>query len=92
MDTFIQKFMGRNYHLAMLIVILSYTLCLWGHMTGAEFATLAGGIFSGFRAGDAIVNWIHARRATDDSPNSEPCPAPPCSPPTGNRDTNDRPG
>lgn len=66
MNTFIQKFLGRNYHLALMIVVFSFALCLWGRMTGGEFATLAGGIFAAFRTGDAVVNWIHSQ-----APNSE---------------------
>lgn len=59
MQTFIDKFLGRNFHLAVLIVCLSFYLCLYGHMTGGEWTTLAGGIFAAFRAGDAVVNYIH---------------------------------
>ncbi len=92
MDIFISKFMGRNYHLALLIVLLSYTLCLFGHMTGQAFATLAAGIFGSFRAGDAVVNWIHRdKHEPSDSPPSEPSP---CQAPfalTGKEDENDRP-
>jgi hypothetical protein len=59
MQTFIDKFLGRNFHLAVLIVCLSFYLCLSGHMTGGEWTTLAGGIFAAFRVGDAVVNFIH---------------------------------
>jgi hypothetical protein len=33
-------------------------------VSGGEYVTLVGGVFSAFRAGDAVVNWIH--RGKDD--------------------------
>jgi hypothetical protein len=59
MQTFIDKFMGRNYHLALLICGGGLFLCWYTRMTGGEYVTLCLGIFGGFRAGDAVVNWIH---------------------------------
>jgi len=76
MKKLVEKFLGRNYHLALLCIILSFTLCLYGHMTGAEFVTIATATFTGFRAGDAVVNWIYREK-------SGASPSPPSSPPTG---------
>jgi hypothetical protein len=61
MNLFIEKFLGRNYHLALLIVGMAFGLCVSNHMTGVTFGSVALGIFTSFRAGDAVVNWIHAR-------------------------------
>lgn len=64
-NTMFAKFLGRNYHLALLICICAFYLCLAGKLTGGEYATLVGGIFSAFRAGDAVVNWIHRQKDDD---------------------------
>ncbi len=64
-NTIFAKFLGRNYHLAILICLCSFYLCLSGKLSGAEYATLVGGIFSAFRAGDAVVNWIHKGKDDD---------------------------
>jgi hypothetical protein len=66
LNTIMSKFLGRNYHLAVLVTVLSFILCLYGHMTGGEWTTLAGGIFAAFRAGDALVNWIHRANIDED--------------------------
>ena len=59
MDKILAKFFGRNYHLAVFICTCAFALCLKGHMTGGEYSALVGGVFASFRAGDAVVNWIH---------------------------------
>lgn len=65
MNMFVSKFLGRNYNLALLVCICAFYLCLVGRMSGNEYAILVGGIFTSFRAGDAVVNWIH-RDSKDD--------------------------
>lgn len=65
MNTIFAKFLGRNYHLALLICICAFWLCLKGRMTGNEYGILVAAVFGSFRAGDAVVNWIH-RDKTDD--------------------------
>jgi hypothetical protein len=65
MNTMFAKFLGRNYHLAVLICICAFYLCLKGRLSGGEYGALCGGIFSAFRAGDAVVNWIHREKDDD---------------------------
>ena len=78
-STMMSKFLGRNYHLALLICICAFFLCLRGHMTGNEYGILVGGVFASFRAGDAVVNWIHRDQGNcdlDQTHKPEPeCPA-----------------
>lgn len=64
-NTMFAKFLGRNYHLALLICICAFYLCLKGRLSGGEYTALCGGIFSAFRAGDAVVNWIHQKKNDD---------------------------
>lgn len=64
-NTLFAKFLGRNYHLAVLICVCAFYLCVIGRMTGNEFGILCGGIFASFRAGDAVVNWIHRDKNND---------------------------
>lgn len=64
-DIILGKFLGRNYHLALLICGGGLLLTWFMKMTGAQYVTLCLGVFSGFRAGDAIVNWIHKDKADD---------------------------
>lgn len=58
-DLIFGKFLSRNYHLALLICGGGLLLCWYHRMDGAQFVTLCLGVFTGFRAGDAVVNWIH---------------------------------
>jgi hypothetical protein len=101
MDVFIEKFLGRNFHLAILVIALSYTLCLWGHMTGGEFAGVATAVFTAFRAGDAAVNWIRKDKPDPIQPTlyqppeygirPRGYPSPQSFPLTGNQDSNEQP-
>ncbi len=59
------KFLGRNYHLALLICGGALFLCWFGKMSGGEYVTVCCSIFAGFRAGDAVVNWIHKDKNND---------------------------
>lgn len=78
-NTIFAKFLGRNYHLALLICICAFYLCLSGRMTGNEYGILVGGVFASFRIGDAVVNWIHSGK-TDDLDETHKKPDDNCTP------------
>ncbi len=69
-QVFVQKFLGRNYHLALFILTGCMIAMYLGKMSGHEYVELSLGIFASFRTGDAIVNWLHTRGGKDnqDSP------------------------
>lgn len=55
----VDKLLSRNYHLALIAECGGLVAMFCRLLTGAQFVTLSLGIVTMFRAGDAVVNWIH---------------------------------
>ena len=60
MNVIIEKLLSRNYHLAILAMTGAFIGMYMKVLTGAEYVTLCVSVVGMFRAGDAVVNWIHA--------------------------------
>jgi hypothetical protein len=60
-DGLLTKYLSRNYHLAVLVIGVS-AFGLFRHLvSGGEWASIALGVITAFRAGDAMVNWLQTR-------------------------------
>jgi hypothetical protein len=58
----VAKLLSRNYHLALLALIAGIVAMFENILSGPQYVSLALGIVTSFRAGDAIVNWINAKK------------------------------
>lgn len=67
-DRFVASYLSRNFHLVLIVLGISTWALFTGRLTGVSWATLAGTLVTTFRAGDAVVNWIHK-----DNPNFVDC-------------------
>ena len=60
-DGLLAKFLSRNYHMAMFVLVVS-AVALFSHLvSGGEWVAVSTGVVTAFRAGDAVVNWLQTR-------------------------------
>ena len=61
MNNALSKYFSRNYHLVLLVISIS-AVALFHHLiTGVEWASIATACVTAFRAGDAMVEYLHKR-------------------------------
>jgi uncharacterized membrane protein YjjP (DUF1212 family) len=62
------KYLSRNYHLVLLVIGISAVALFQKLISGGEWATIATATIAAFRAGDAVVEWIHKQGERNEPP------------------------
>lgn len=60
-DSVIAKYLSRNYHLVLLVICVSAVAMFKHLMSGGEWVAVSTAVVTAFRAGDAMVEWLHKR-------------------------------
>ena len=67
MRSFIESYLDRSYHLALVITSTGVVALFIGRMSGGEFVTLGLGVVGAFRIGDSLIQWLRK-----DPPETDP--------------------
>jgi uncharacterized membrane protein YjjP (DUF1212 family) len=63
-DNVFAKYLSRNYHLVLLVIGISAVALFYKLISGGEWVAIASACVAAFRAGDAVVEWLHTRNQT----------------------------
>jgi uncharacterized membrane protein YjjP (DUF1212 family) len=65
-DSLVAKYLSRNFHLVLLVIGISAVALFSRLITGGEWVAVSGACITAFRAGDAMVEWLHSRNRPPD--------------------------